>query len=62
MKHPRFSHAMAALNGKLYVVGGFANGQWLQSVERYDAETDQWEDLADLGEGLGLAAHGLAVC
>ena len=38
MRRPRFSHACAAHGGKLYVVGGFAGGEWLTATERYDPE------------------------
>ena len=51
---------MAVLDGKLYVVGGFSNGQWLSSVERYDPATDQWEELSALRSE--ISAPGLAVC
>jgi len=41
----RQSPAVAVLDGKLYVVGGWGNGfhDCLSSVERYDPSTNAWE-------------------
>ena len=50
---------VAALDGSLYVVGGFANGKWLSAVERYDPQRDVWEDLNELS--CPISAPGLAV-
>ena len=60
MIRARFSHAACELDGKLYVVGGFASGKWLQQVERYDPVENRWEELNELEEP--IAAPGLAVC
>ena len=60
MRRPRFSHAAAELDGKLYVVGGFASAKWLSAVERCDPETNEWEDLTELESA--VSAPGLAVC
>ena len=60
MLHPRFSHAAATLDGRLYVVGGFASGVWLAAVERYDPATDTWEAVGNLSSP--VSAPGLAVC
>ena len=43
----RIMHRAAALGGRLYVVGGFGEGR-LDSVVRYDPETDIWEAVAPL--------------
>ena len=42
------------------VVGGFAQGKWLSSVEVYDPKSDAWDELKDLPST--IAAPGLAVC
>ena len=42
------------------VVGGFAQGKWLSSVEVYDPKSDSWDELKDLPST--IAAPGLAVC
>ena len=60
LNHPRFSHAVAELEGRLYVVGGFAAGKWLSNVERYDPEADRWEELNELPTA--ISAPGMAVC
>ena len=60
MRRPRFSHACAAHGGKIYVVGGFAGGEWLTANERYDPKTGQWESLHDLA--VAVSAPGLAEC
>ena len=39
------------LGGRLYAVGGFAGGNVLSSVERYDEEKDEWEAVADMSTG-----------
>ena len=45
MASGRQSPAVAVLDGKLYVVGGWGNGfhDCLSSVERYDPSTNAWE-------------------
>lgn len=56
----RHHTAAAALDGKLYVVGGRRGKNLaLNAVERYDPRTDSWERLPPLplgSGGLGLAA------
>lgn len=38
----------AALDGKLYVCGGYDGVTSLRSVECYDASTNQWKPVADM--------------
>jgi len=46
MPTPREHLASAVVDGKLYALGGFANGIGNLAVnERYDPETDSWETL-----------------
>ena len=41
-------------------MGGFANGVWLSSVERYHPKLDAWEMLGELDAEIG--APSLAIC
>ena len=43
----RDGHAVAALDGKLYAIGGY-DGGYLASVERYDPATNAWEAVAPM--------------
>ena len=45
MVTPHEDHTVAALDGKLYAVGGYNDGI-LSSVERYDPVTNAWEAAA----------------
>ena len=47
----------AALDGRIYVAGGFGTaGRVLRAFERYDPATDAWERLARLPRGIHHAA------
>ena len=49
MATPREKHAVAVLDGKLYVAGGRGAGyDRLSSVERYDPATNAWEAVAPM--------------
>ena len=60
MAGARGGHAVAALDGKLYVAGGLGAGYTdLSSVERYDPAANAWEAVAPLTLarfGAGVAA------
>jgi N-acetylneuraminic acid mutarotase len=63
MAGPRYVHGCAALEGKLYAVGGCgATGhQSLDTAEVYDPQTDGWQPLAKMTTvraAFGLAAVG----
>ena len=46
---PHENHAVAVLEGKLYAVGGNDNNDGLlSSVERYDAASNAWEEVAPM--------------
>jgi len=45
MRIRRWSFAVAAIAGKLYTIGGFADGQALGNVERLDPSLGEWEVL-----------------
>ncbi|XP_026876903.2 kelch-like protein 23 isoform X1 [Electrophorus electricus] len=50
MKERRMECGAAVMNGCIYVTGGysFSKGTYLQSIERYDPETDCWEVVGNL--------------
>ncbi|XP_033726029.1 kelch-like protein 6 isoform X1 [Pecten maximus] len=53
MKSGRRRHAMVAVTGYLYVMGGYDNkladgSRMISSIERYDIREDAWEHVADL--------------
>ena len=50
---PRQEVAVAAANGKIYLIGGFgAGGVVLSSVEEYDPATNSWRFVAPLPHGV----------
>jgi N-acetylneuraminic acid mutarotase len=53
MPSARKNAAAAAVNGKVYVIGGEydMDNRWLTVVEEYDAETDTWATKASLPAG-----------
>ena len=59
MATPREKHAVAVLDGKLYVAGGRGAGyDRLSSVERYDPALGAWEAVAPMAaarSGVGVA-------
>ena len=59
MSTPRNTHGVAVLDGRLFAVGGYENGE-LGSVERYDPASDRWQRVAELGTSrmhFGLVAY-----
>ena len=53
MGSPRFALASVALNGFIYVMGGYG------AAEKYDPATDRWTPIASMGsvrEGLTAVA------
>ena len=59
MKHARVNCGVAVLNNFIYVAGGYDGVDFdvEDSVERYNIETDEWEDVAPMNctrSGLGL--------
>ena len=61
MAYERSSFEMAALDGKIYAVGGCSEGyhRCLSSVEAYDPQTNTWSTVA--GMGTARMYFGLAV-
>ena len=43
---PRVNVGVAAVNGRLYAVGGFDGKNFLDTIEVYDADTNQWSEYA----------------
>src|ERR687894_3279316 len=57
MPTPRSEIAGAALNGKIYIIGGFdGTGQATTSVEVYDPIADKWTNAASLPQPLDHTA------
>ncbi|MCZ6677316.1 MAG: hypothetical protein O7E52_08705, partial [Candidatus Poribacteria bacterium] len=48
MPTPRFSLSASAVNGKIYVIGGWGKAGKLLTVEEYDPPTDTWTRKADM--------------
>ena len=40
--------AVCPLGGKLYVVGGYDGHTYLNTVESYDAQNDEWKEVLSL--------------
>jgi non-specific serine/threonine protein kinase len=54
MPTPRHHVALVALGGKLYAIGGRAQGDFSSpAVERYDPRTDTWTELRQMPQGVG---------
>src|SRR5215207_8467768 len=58
---PRNEVALAAVGGKIYVVGGGVAGEAVPQIDEYDPASDSWRALAPMPKGLdhlGLAVIG----
>ncbi|MCH8294314.1 hypothetical protein IH992_24800, partial [Candidatus Poribacteria bacterium] len=53
MPSKRFGAAAVAVDGKIYVIGGWAAGFHTSVVEMYDPATDTWQKRANVPRGLG---------
>jgi len=51
MSTARMSLAVAAIDGKLYVMGGSGPNGYLSSVERYDPATNEWAAMTSMALG-----------
>jgi hypothetical protein len=60
---PRWVAALAAVGGRLYVIGGATGSPYCTVVDnwRYDPETDRWERLRDLPVASGNFPAGAIV-
>src|SRR3954469_5793026 len=58
---PRNEVALAAVGGKLYVVGGSVGGEAVPLIDEYDPPSDGWRVMAPMPKGLdhlGVAVVG----
>jgi N-acetylneuraminic acid mutarotase len=61
MPTARAGHGVVSCNGKIYVIGGYNNSGFLDTVEAYDPISDKWETKAPLPYGIaefGICAIG----
>ena len=59
MSGKRMQHASVALDGKIYTIGGFADGVGtLDTVKVYDPQADSWQQVASMPQG--RTAHAAA--
>jgi len=56
MPTARATSGSAVIDGKIYIIGGFAAGNALSTVEMYDPETDTWRKGADMPTARGYFA------
>ena len=55
MNENRSGHTAAVLNGNIYVIGGeCGQSNWLNSVEKYDPEKDEWTKVASMSVARGF--------
>ena len=60
MSTTRVDHDVAAVDDKLYAIGGYDNtGTDLSSMESFDPSTGQWSAVADMSTT--RYGHGIAV-
>src|SRR5690349_6088152 len=58
---PRNEVQLAAVGGKLYVIGGAVGGNAVPEIDEYDPATDRWRNRAPMPKGLdhlGVAVIG----
>ena len=61
MPSSRQEVGVGILDGMIYVIGGLSSGQSVNTVERFDPESNSWEQVADLPAGEPLNHVGVAV-
>jgi N-acetylneuraminic acid mutarotase len=57
MSTARSAQAAAAVDGKLYVMGGYDGQNRLSSVERYDPAKNEWVAMASMALNTGTTSH-----
>lgn len=60
MPSSRQEVGVGILGGKIYVIGGLSSGQSVNTVERFDPESNSWEQVADLPAAEPLNHVGVA--
>ena len=50
--------AMAAVQGKLYVAGGFAAGSTIATAEAFDPQQNRWEAVAPMAQARYVCGAG----
>lgn len=50
MREPKSSHCTIGLDNAIFAFGGYNNGVYLSSAERYDIERDEWLRLSAMRE------------
>jgi len=53
---PRCAYALAAIQGRVYLFGGWDGRRYVDTVFRYDPAVFQWEELAPMPVALGFQA------
>jgi N-acetylneuraminic acid mutarotase len=51
MPTPRGAAGVAAIDGKIFVAGGYGGGEAASALESYDPKTDSWTRLASMAYG-----------
>jgi DNA-binding CsgD family transcriptional regulator len=54
MPSPRCAHAVATVNGRLYVFGGWDGARYVADVFAYDPATDTWEEASPMPVARGF--------
>jgi N-acetylneuraminic acid mutarotase len=57
MSMARYGLAAAAVDGKLYAMGGYDGQNRLSSVERYDPAKNEWVAMASMALNTGTTSH-----
>jgi hypothetical protein len=56
LPRPLFAYAIAAVNGKLYLFGGFDGMRYLDTVLIYDPSQDSWSEGTPMNQARGFSA------
>ena len=59
MLEARRGHAAISMGGKIYVTGGFRNGDFKNTVTVFDPQANTWTELASMGSTRGFHASAV---